>query len=149
MGACDEAPHETGPRRPAVGGRADRRGPRGGGRGGRGGGARPVPPPTGRALPALLSASARPVAAWGGAGGGAGNMDHGGMGKDGGGEGGKNTVMEGTEHSKVEGGSGGMASGMLMEDGRYSDERFIDAMVPHHRGAGGRPAGALGKAQPE
>jgi uncharacterized protein (DUF305 family) len=43
--------------------------------------------------------------------------------------------MEGTEHSKMEGGSGGMASGMLMEDGRYSDERFIDAMVPHHRGA--------------
>jgi uncharacterized protein (DUF305 family) len=30
---------------------------------------------------------------------------------------------------------GGMASGMLMENGKYSDERFIDAMVPHHRGA--------------
>jgi uncharacterized protein (DUF305 family) len=87
------------------------------------------------ALAGLLSAVALTAAACGGAGGGAGNMDRGGMGKDGGGEGGKNTVMEGTEHSKMEGGSGGMASGMLMEDGRYSDERFIDAMVPHHRGA--------------
>jgi uncharacterized protein (DUF305 family) len=27
------------------------------------------------------------------------------------------------------------ASGMLMENGKYSDERFIDAMVPHHQGA--------------
>jgi uncharacterized protein (DUF305 family) len=27
------------------------------------------------------------------------------------------------------------ASEMLMENGEYSDERFIDAMVPHHRGA--------------
>jgi hypothetical protein len=61
-------------------------------------------------------------------------MDHGGMGKDGGGEGEKNTVMEGTEHSKMDSGSGGMASGMLMEGGRYSDGRFIDARVPHHRG---------------
>jgi Domain of unknown function (DUF305) len=24
---------------------------------------------------------------------------------------------------------------MLMENGEYSDERFIDAMVPHHQGA--------------
>jgi uncharacterized protein (DUF305 family) len=27
------------------------------------------------------------------------------------------------------------ASDMLMENGEYSDERFIDAMVPHHQGA--------------
>ncbi len=27
------------------------------------------------------------------------------------------------------------ASEMLIEDGEYSDERFIDAMVPHHQGA--------------
>jgi uncharacterized protein (DUF305 family) len=27
------------------------------------------------------------------------------------------------------------ASGMLMKNGEYSDERFIDAMVPHHQGA--------------
>ena len=39
------------------------------------------------------------------------------------------------DHAKMESGSGGTASGMLMEDGRYSDERFIDAMVPHHQGA--------------
>lgn len=32
-------------------------------------------------------------------------------------------------------GSGGMASGMLTKNGKYSDERFIDAMVPHHDGA--------------
>jgi uncharacterized protein (DUF305 family) len=34
-------------------------------------------------------------------------------------------------------GSEGMmaASEMLMENGEYSDERFIDAMVPHHQGA--------------
>ena len=87
------------------------------------------------ALAGLLLAVALTAAACGGAGGGAGKMDHGGMGKDGGGEGEKNTVMEGTEHSKMDSGSGGMASGMLMENGRYSDERFIDAMVPHHRGA--------------
>jgi uncharacterized protein (DUF305 family) len=24
---------------------------------------------------------------------------------------------------------------MLMENGEYSDERFVDAMVPHHQGA--------------
>ena len=87
------------------------------------------------ALAALLSAVALTAAACGGAGGGAGNMDHGGMDKDGGREGEKNTLMEGTDHSKVDSGSGGMASGMLMENGKYSDERFIDAMVPHHQGA--------------
>ena len=24
---------------------------------------------------------------------------------------------------------------MVMKNGKYSDERFIDAMVPHHQGA--------------
>ena len=38
--------------------------------------------------------------------------------------------MSGMDH-----GSGGMASQMLMKNGKYSDERFIDAMVPHHHGA--------------
>src|SRR5829696_1555485 len=38
--------------------------------------------------------------------------------------------MPGMDH-----GSGGMASGMLMENGKYSDKAFIDAMVPHHQGA--------------
>jgi uncharacterized protein (DUF305 family) len=41
----------------------------------------------------------------------------------------------GMDHSQMDQGSGGKASGMLMENGRYSDERFIDAMVPHHQGA--------------
>jgi uncharacterized protein (DUF305 family) len=31
--------------------------------------------------------------------------------------------------------SGMGASQMVMENGKYSDERFIDAMVPHHQGA--------------
>jgi uncharacterized protein (DUF305 family) len=43
--------------------------------------------------------------------------------------------MSGMDHSSMGHGSGGMASGMLMENGKYSDERFIDAMVPHHQGA--------------
>lgn len=38
--------------------------------------------------------------------------------------------MQGMDH-----GSGGMASEMLMENGEYSDELFIDAMAPHHQGA--------------
>src|SRR5919112_425960 len=29
----------------------------------------------------------------------------------------------------------GASTEMLMENGEYSDERFIDAMVPHHQGA--------------
>jgi uncharacterized protein (DUF305 family) len=39
------------------------------------------------------------------------------------------------DHGQMGHGSGGMASGMLMQNGRYSDERFIDAMIPHHQGA--------------
>ena len=38
--------------------------------------------------------------------------------------------MKGMDH-----GSGDVASGMVMKNGKYSDERFIDAMVPHHQGA--------------
>jgi uncharacterized protein (DUF305 family) len=47
-----------------------------------------------------------------------GSMDHGQMG-----------------HGSMGMGSKGMARQMVMEDGQYSDRRFIDAMVPHHRGA--------------
>jgi len=45
--------------------------------------------------------------------------------------------MQDVDHSNMDHGSGGMmdASGMLMENGKYSDERFIDMMVPHHQGA--------------
>jgi uncharacterized protein (DUF305 family) len=32
-------------------------------------------------------------------------------------------------------GSGNMARQMVMENGKYSDKAFIDAMVPHHQGA--------------
>ncbi len=58
------------------------------------------------------------------------------------------TTAEGTASKKTMDGMGGMsgmsgmnhgstgaAFSMLMEDGRYSDRAFIDAMVPHHRGA--------------
>ncbi len=86
-------------------------------------------------LAGLLSAVALTVAACGGMGGGAGDMDHGGTGNDGAGETGNNSGMKGMERSGMGSSSGGMASGMLMENGRYSDERFIDAMVPHHQGA--------------
>ncbi len=48
--------------------------------------------------------------------------------------------MAGMDHSQMDHGpmgmgSGGMAQQMVMENGKYSDERFIDAMVPHHQGA--------------
>ena len=41
------------------------------------------------------------------------------------------------DHSKMDMSSGGVMdpSQMLMENGEYSDERFIDAMAPHHQGA--------------
>ena len=40
--------------------------------------------------------------------------------------------MQGMAHGSE---STGNASEMLMENGEYSDERSIDAMVPHHQGA--------------
>ena len=84
------------------------------------------------ALAGLLSAVAIALASCGGAGGGAGSMDQGGDDKGGPGAAGgaKSAGTKGMEH-----GSGGTASGRLMQDGRYSDERFIDEMVPHHQGA--------------
>jgi uncharacterized protein (DUF305 family) len=47
-----------------------------------------------------------------------GSMDHGQMG-----------------HGSMGMGSKAMARQMVMQNGEYSDERFIDAMVPHHQGA--------------
>jgi uncharacterized protein (DUF305 family) len=38
-------------------------------------------------------------------------------------------------HGSMGMGSEGMARQMVMENGEYSDGRFIDAMVPHHQGA--------------
>jgi uncharacterized protein (DUF305 family) len=44
--------------------------------------------------------------------------------------------MAGMDHDQRDHGSMGMGSGeMVMKNGQYSDERFIDAMVPHHQGA--------------
>ena len=43
--------------------------------------------------------------------------------------------MQGMNHGSMQMGSGGAAREMVMVDGEYSDEAFIDAMVPHHRGA--------------
>ena len=38
-------------------------------------------------------------------------------------------------HGSMDMGSNGMARRMVMENGKYSDKAFIDAMVPHHQGA--------------
>jgi uncharacterized protein (DUF305 family) len=79
----------------------------------------------------LLAAIALLVASCGGAGS-MGNMDEGQMEK-------QNQPakegIKGKDHSKMDEGSSGRASKMVMKDGEYSDERFIDAMVPHHEGA--------------
>ena len=61
-----------------------------------------------------------------------GSMDHGQMG-----------------HSSMGMGSKGMAQQMVMQDGKYSDERFIDAMVPHHQGAIAMAEVALDNAEHE
>jgi uncharacterized protein (DUF305 family) len=42
-----------------------------------------------------------------------------------------NDSSGGMDHDRMGHGPGGMVT----ENGRYSDERFIDAMVPHHQGA--------------
>jgi uncharacterized protein (DUF305 family) len=38
-------------------------------------------------------------------------------------------------HGSMDMGSNGMARQMVMENGKYSDKVFIEAMVPHHQGA--------------
>lgn len=82
-------------------------------------------------LAGLLAATALLVASCS-AGGGMGNMDEGQMEKEGRASEGKIMRMD---HSKMDDGPGGMSSGIVMKNGDYSDERFIDAMVPHHEGA--------------
>jgi uncharacterized protein (DUF305 family) len=91
-------------------------------------------------LLALLLAVALILAACGGAGGG----------QQGSGSGG----MAGMDHSQMGHGSMGMGSKgmarqMVMENGKYSDRRFIDAMVPHHQGAIAMAEIALKNAQHE
>jgi uncharacterized protein (DUF305 family) len=49
-------------------------------------------------------------------------------------------MMAGMDHDQMGYGSMGMGSRemarqMIMENGKYSDKAFIDAMVPHHQGA--------------
>ena len=82
-------------------------------------------------LVGLLTAIALLAASCGGAGG-MGNADEGQMEKK---DRPAKEAMKGMGHSKMDDGSGGTASGMMMKNGEYSDERFIDAMVPHHEGA--------------
>ena len=84
-------------------------------------------------LPTVLLAVAFILAACGSAGG-----DKQGTGS--GGDGGQGTAektggMAGMDHGEMGMGSKGMARQMVMEGGKYSDERFIDTMVPHHQGA--------------
>jgi uncharacterized protein (DUF305 family) len=74
-------------------------------------------------LLALLLAVAFPLFACGGAGSG--------QQGDGSGGGGHGQMR----HGSMGMGSGGMAKHMVMENGKYSDKAFIDAMVPHHQGA--------------
>jgi uncharacterized protein (DUF305 family) len=89
-------------------------------------------------LLALLLAAAFLLAACGSAGGG--QQD----GESADGEQGKTEktggMMAGMDHNQMNHGSMGMGSGemarqMVMENGKYSDKAFIDAMVPHHQGA--------------
>ena len=70
-----------------------------------------------------------------------GGTDGGQQGSGSGGHGGHGVAKNGgmdhdqRDHGSMEMGSGGMARQMVMHNGKYSDKRFIDAMVPHHQGA--------------
>jgi uncharacterized protein (DUF305 family) len=62
--------------------------------------------------------------------------------------------MAGMDHGQMGHGSMGMGSGemarqMVMENGKYSDRAFIDAMVPHHQGAIAMAEVALDNAEHE
>jgi len=81
---------------------------------------------------ALLLAATFILSACGGAGGGqqgsgtGGNGEHG-MDENGG------IDHDQMGHGSMDMGSGGMARQMVMQNGKYSDRRFIDAMVPTTR----------------
>ena len=88
-------------------------------------------------LLALLLAVAFILAACGGTGGG---QQGSGSGSEQGTDKKTGGVMAGMDHGQMGHGSMGMGSKgmarqMVMENGKYSDERFIDAMVPHHQNA--------------
>jgi len=101
-------------------------------------------------LTLLLTASFILTACGGAGGGGSGSGGDGEPGKaekSGGG-------MAGMDHNQMGHGSMGMGSDrmarqMVMENGKYSDERFIDAMVPHQQGAIAMAEVALKNAQHE
>jgi uncharacterized protein (DUF305 family) len=61
----------------------------------------------------------------------------------------KSGGMAGMDHGQMGLGSGGMAKQMVMENGKYSDRAFIDAMVPHHQGAIAMAEVALDNAEHE
>jgi uncharacterized protein (DUF305 family) len=87
-------------------------------------------------LLALLFAVALTLASCGGASAGSEEQESGEQGS----EESADAGQQGMDHESMshgDMGSEGMmaASEMLMENGEYSDERFIDAMVPHHQGA--------------
>jgi uncharacterized protein (DUF305 family) len=89
-------------------------------------------------LLALVLAAAFILTACGGAGGGQQGSGSGGDGEpdtaeNGGGMAGMDHEQMG--HGSMGMGCGGMARQMVMENGKYSDERFIDAMIPHHQSA--------------
>jgi uncharacterized protein (DUF305 family) len=98
-----------------------------------------------RGLLALVFVTALALASCGSSGSGGGSQGNGSgddmEGMDHGGKAGETTSgMAGMDHDEMghgsmEMGSGEMARQMVMENGEYSDRRFIDAMVPHHQGA--------------
>ena len=103
-------------------------------------------------LLALVLTAAFILTACGGAGGGQQGSGSGGDGEPGTAENGGG--MAGMDHEQMGHGSMGMGSGgmarqMVMENGKYSDERFIDALVPHHQGAIAMAEVALKNAQHE
>jgi uncharacterized protein (DUF305 family) len=82
---------------------------------------------------ALLLAATLMLSACGGAGGGQqGSGSH-----EGGHDMAKNGGMDHDQmgHGSMGMGSGGMAKQMVTKNGEYSDEAFIEAMIPHHRSA--------------
>jgi len=91
------------------------------------------------ALALLLAATFLLAACGGTAGGGqqdsgsAGDGEQGTSEKDGGGMADMNHGQ--MDHGQMDMGSSEMARQMVMENGKYSDKAFIDAMVPHHQGA--------------
>ena len=86
----------------------------------------------------LVLAAAFILTACGGAGGGQQGSGSGGEGEPGTAE--KGGGMAGMDHDQMDHGSMGMGSDgmarqMVMQNGKYSDKAFINAMVPHHQGA--------------